>query len=71
MLKKFFAIITIFTMLSLNTAETILAFDNVVKTKQNTNVVIKISDIMENEKIYEDENTGFTFKFEIEKEASI
>lgn len=52
MLKKFFAIITIFTMLSLNTAETILSFDNVVKTKQNTNVVIKISDIMENEKIY-------------------
>lgn len=71
MLKKFFAIITIFTMLSLNTAETILSFDNVVKTKQNTNVVIKISDIMENEKIYEDENTDFTFKFEIEKGASI
>ena len=45
--------------------------DNVIKTKQNTNVVIKISDIMENEKIYEDENTGFTFKFEIEKGARI
>ena len=63
--------ITVFTMLFLNTAETILAFDNIVKTRQNTNIVIKISDIMENEKIYEDENTGFTFKFEIEKGASI
>ena len=59
--------ITVFTMLFLNTAETILAFDNIVKTRQNTNIVIKISDIMENEKIYEDENTGFTFKFGIEK----
>lgn len=30
-----------------------MEIDNVVKTKQNRNVVIKISDIMENEKIYE------------------
>ena len=66
MLKKFFAIITIFTMLFLNTAETILALDNVVKN--NTNITINIKNINEHGKIYETNNTGFTFKFEIKKD---
>lgn len=53
-------------MFFLNTAETILAFDDIVK--DNNNTTINVTRIDEHGKIYETKNTGFTFKFEIKKD---
>ena len=66
MRKKIFAILIAFTMFFLNTAETILAFDDIVK--DNNNTTINVTRIDEHGKIYETKNTGFTFKFEIKKD---
>ena len=66
MRKKIFAILIAFTMFFLNTAETILAFDDIVK--DNNNTTIYVTRIDEHGKIYETKNTGFTFEFEIKKD---
>ncbi len=66
MFKKIVSIFVIFVMLFLNTSETILAFDDIVK--DNNNTTINVTRIDEHGKIYETKNTGFTFKFELKKD---